>query len=64
MGNVSIIISTDAEIMFQKVASNHKGPSHFQTFIGKEMSVDLSVAVPNNKGHISQGNQYNIFTDT
>ena len=46
MTNVSIVISTDAEGMFQKIASNHKGPSHFQTVIGKEMSVVFTVAVP------------------
>ena len=36
--------------MFQKMASNHKGPSHFQTFIGNEMYGDLAVAVPHAKG--------------
>ena len=50
MGNdVNIIISTDAEGMFQKMARNHKGPSHFQIFIGKEISIDLSVVVPHDK---------------
>ena len=49
MGNASIIISTDAESMFQKMARNNKGPSHFQIFIGKEISVDLSVVVPHDK---------------
>lgn len=52
---------TDAEGLFQKMASNHKGPSHFQTFIGNETSVDLSVAVPHDKGNSVEESVYCII---
>ena len=35
----SIIILTEDEGTFQKMARDHKGPFHFQTFIVKGMSV-------------------------
>ena len=64
MVNVSIIILTDDEGTFQKMAKDHKGPFHFQTFIVKGMSVDLSVAVPHDKGYVSRGNSYIFLMDS
>ena len=64
MVNVSIIILTEDEGTFQKMARDHKGPFHFQTFIVKGMSVDLSVAVPHDKGYVSRGNSYIFLMDS